>query len=65
MICWWWSRDTITSHDKGRCYVDCLEDYVQWLEEQIRLVGLDPLPLDRVPDYGGLTNRSLRVRESS
>lgn len=55
-------RDTITSHDKKRSYLECLEQYVQWLHEQIRLVGREPLPLERVQQYRGPSSRSIRVR---
>ncbi|KAI0652226.1 hypothetical protein C8Q79DRAFT_1005446 [Trametes meyenii] len=53
--------DTITSHDKKRCYLECLEEYVQWMHEQIRLVGHEPLPLERVSSYRGLKSRSIRT----
>ena len=42
------NRDTITSHDKKRSYLECLEEYVQWLHEQIRLIGYEPVPLERI-----------------
>ncbi|KAI0778538.1 hypothetical protein BD413DRAFT_110849 [Trametes elegans] len=53
--------DTITSHDKKRCYLECLEEYVQWLHEKIRLVGQEPLPLERVSSHRGLKSRSIRT----
>ncbi|KZT75192.1 hypothetical protein DAEQUDRAFT_761136 [Daedalea quercina L-15889] len=53
--------DTITSHDKKRSYLECLEQYVQWLHEQIRLVGREPLPLERVQEYRGPSSRSIRT----
>ncbi|KAI0734550.1 hypothetical protein C8Q72DRAFT_399109 [Fomitopsis betulina] len=53
--------DTITSHDKKRSYLECLEQYVQWLHEQIRLVGREPLPLERVQQYRGPSSRSIRT----
>ncbi|KAI0675628.1 hypothetical protein C8Q78DRAFT_1074632 [Trametes maxima] len=53
--------DTITSHDKKRCYLECLEEYVQWLHEQFRLVGQVPPPLERVSTYRGLKSRSIRT----
>ncbi|KAI0361230.1 hypothetical protein OH77DRAFT_1417467 [Trametes cingulata] len=53
--------DTITSHDKKRCYLECLEEYVQWMHEQLRLVGHEPLPLERVSSYRGLKSRSIRT----
>lgn len=54
-------RDTIKSHDKKRSYLECIEQYVQWLHEQIRLVGHEPAPFERVPTYRGLNSRSMRV----
>ena len=59
------SSDTITSHDKKRSYLECLEEYVQWLHEQIRLIGYEPVPLERISSYRGLRNSSLRVSFSS
>ncbi|KAI0931956.1 hypothetical protein AcW2_000720 [Taiwanofungus camphoratus] len=53
--------DTIKSHDKKRSYLECIEQYVQWLHEQIRLVGHEPAPFERVPTYRGLNSRSMRV----
>ncbi|KAI1793906.1 hypothetical protein LXA43DRAFT_181557 [Ganoderma leucocontextum] len=53
--------DTITSHDKKRSYLECLEEYVQWLHEQIRLVGHEPVALERISTYRGLKNSSLRT----
>ncbi|KAH9950465.1 hypothetical protein B0H21DRAFT_723455, partial [Amylocystis lapponica] len=54
--------DTITSHDKKRSYLECLERYVQWLHEQIQLAGHEPIQFERVSTYDGLTSRSMRVR---
>ncbi|KZT05933.1 uncharacterized protein LAESUDRAFT_206152 [Laetiporus sulphureus 93-53] len=53
--------DTITSHDKKRSYLECLEQYVQWLHDQIHLVGNEPASLGRVSTYRGLTSRSIRT----
>ncbi|EMD42213.1 hypothetical protein CERSUDRAFT_120988 [Gelatoporia subvermispora B] len=53
--------DTITSHDKKRSYLECLEQYVQWLHEQIRLVGHEPIAIERVSTYRGLNSRSIRT----
>jgi len=53
--------DTITSHDKKRNYLECLEQYVQWAHDQIRLVGHEPVPFERVSDYRGLNSRSIRT----
>lgn len=58
------SSDTISSHDKKRNYLECLEQYVQWLHEQIRLLGREPLPIERVEPQRDhrLSCRSIRVR---
>ncbi|KAH9847362.1 hypothetical protein C2E23DRAFT_741926 [Lenzites betulinus] len=53
--------DTITSHDKKRCYLECLEEYVQWLHERLRLAGQEPPPLERISTYRGLKSRSIRT----
>ena len=54
-------RDTISSHDKKRYYLECLEQYITYLHEQLRLVGHEPIALERVSTYRGLTSRSIRV----
>lgn len=56
------SSDTISSHDKKRHYLECLEHYVMYLHEQLHLVGAEPVHLERVSDYRGLNSRSIRVR---
>ena len=53
--------DTISSHDKKRYYLECLEQYITYLHEQLRLVGHEPVALERVSTYRGLTSRSIRV----
>lgn len=53
--------DTISSHDKKRYYLECLEQYITFLHEQLRLVGHEPVALERVSTYRGLTSRSIRV----
>ncbi|EIW64413.1 uncharacterized protein TRAVEDRAFT_158646 [Trametes versicolor FP-101664 SS1] len=53
--------DTITSHDKKRCYLECLEEYVQWMHDQLRLVGQEPIQVERVSSYRGLKSRSIRT----
>ncbi|KAI0055458.1 hypothetical protein BV25DRAFT_1928531 [Artomyces pyxidatus] len=53
--------DTISSHDKKRYYLECLEQYVSYLHEQLTLVGHKPIPLERVSSYRGLTTRSIRT----
>lgn len=58
----------MTSHDKKRNYLECIEQYVQWLHDQIRLVGYEPVPFNRVstecvyePSARGMSTRSIRV----
>ncbi|KAI0257550.1 hypothetical protein BJV78DRAFT_1278053 [Lactifluus subvellereus] len=53
--------DTISSHDKKRYYLECLEQYITYLHEQLRLVGHEPIALERVSTYRGLTSRSIRT----
>ncbi|KAH7883650.1 hypothetical protein F5I97DRAFT_1782108, partial [Phlebopus sp. FC_14] len=53
--------DTISSHEKKRHYLECLEHYVLYLHEQLRLVQTPPLTLERVSTYRGLSSRSIRT----
>ncbi|KAF8843976.1 hypothetical protein BDN67DRAFT_1000510 [Paxillus ammoniavirescens] len=53
--------DTISSHEKKRHYLECLEQYVLYLHEQLRLVQTLPLALERVSTYRGLSSRSIRT----
>ncbi|KAG1755215.1 uncharacterized protein EDB91DRAFT_280448 [Suillus paluster] len=53
--------DTISSHEKKRHYLECLEHYVLYLHEQLRLVDTAPLSLERVSTYRGLSSRSIRT----
>ncbi|KIM48135.1 hypothetical protein M413DRAFT_222754 [Hebeloma cylindrosporum] len=54
--------DTISSHDKKRHYLECLEQYVLYLHQQIEsVVGATPSPLVRTSSYPGLTSRSIRT----
>lgn len=55
------ARETISSHEKKRQYLECLEYYVMFLHQQLNLVGANPVPLERVQQYRGLNNRSIRV----
>ena len=54
-------RETISSHEKKRHYLECLEHYVLYLHQQLKLVGAEPVPLERVQQYRSLSNRSMRV----
>ncbi|KAH9082070.1 hypothetical protein EDB83DRAFT_2310318 [Lactarius deliciosus] len=47
--------------DPKRYYLECLEQYITYLHDQLRLVGHDPVPLERVSTYRGLTSRSIRT----
>ena len=58
-------RDSITSHDKKRCYLECLEEYVLWLHNLVQKSGQTPTRLERVESYQGLANNSLRVHHCS
>ncbi|KIL70767.1 hypothetical protein M378DRAFT_155704 [Amanita muscaria Koide BX008] len=55
------ARESISSHEKKRQYLECLEYYVMFLQQQLSLVGAEPVLLERVPQYRGLNNRSIRV----
>ncbi|KAI6007355.1 hypothetical protein EDD15DRAFT_49700 [Pisolithus albus] len=56
-----YSRDTISSHEKKRLHLECLEHYVLYLHEQLRLVHTPPLALERLSSYRGLSSRSMRT----
>ncbi|KAG7450467.1 uncharacterized protein BT62DRAFT_1001286 [Guyanagaster necrorhizus] len=53
--------DSISSHEKKRHYLECLERYVIYLHEQLNLTGAQPVPLERVSNYRGLSSRSIRT----
>jgi len=53
--------DSISSHEKKCHYLECLEHYVLYLHEQLRLVQIPPLALERVSTYRGLSSRSIRT----
>ncbi|KAK0208307.1 hypothetical protein DFS33DRAFT_1271594 [Desarmillaria ectypa] len=53
--------DTISSHEKKRHYLECLERYVIYLHEQLNLTGTQPVALERVSNYRGLSSRSIRT----
>ncbi|KAH7931059.1 hypothetical protein BV22DRAFT_26012 [Leucogyrophana mollusca] len=53
--------DSISSHDKKRHYLECVEQYVTYLHEQLRLVATEPLEFERVSTYRGLSSRSIRT----
>ncbi|KAF7970602.1 hypothetical protein HWV62_23621 [Athelia sp. TMB] len=53
--------DTISSHEKKRHYLECLEHYIVYIHDQLRLVGHTPVTLERVSTYRGLSSRSIRT----
>ncbi|KAG2023414.1 hypothetical protein CC2G_001071 [Coprinopsis cinerea AmutBmut pab1-1] len=53
--------ETISSHEKKRHYLECLEQYVMYLHQQLELLNVSPVPLKRVQSYGGLKSRSIRT----
>lgn len=55
------STESITSHEKKRHYLECLEHYVAFLHEHCRRNGLEPAPLERISSYRCLNSRSIRV----
>ncbi|KAJ7492555.1 hypothetical protein FB451DRAFT_538458 [Mycena latifolia] len=53
--------DDLSSHEKKRLYVECLEHYVQYLHQLLAYLNVPPIPLERVSSYRGLTSRSMRT----
>ncbi|KAH6917314.1 hypothetical protein BKA70DRAFT_1251858, partial [Coprinopsis sp. MPI-PUGE-AT-0042] len=53
--------DSISSHEKKRRYLECLENYVTYLEAQLRLIGVAPVRMRREETYRGLGSRSIRT----
>ncbi|KAJ6604720.1 hypothetical protein DFH09DRAFT_319433 [Mycena vulgaris] len=53
--------DDLSSHEKKRLYLECLEHYVQYLHQFFASLNVQPLPLERVSSYRGLTSRSMRT----
>lgn len=51
----------MSAHEKKRYYLEALEQYVIYLHDQLRLVHTEPLPLQRVATYPGMSSRSIRV----
>ena len=40
--------DSLSSHDKKRLYLDCLEQYVDYLHTDMVANGFQPVPIERV-----------------
>ena len=51
----------MSSHDKRRCYVGTLEEYVVWLEKEIMFFGGVPSSMKKIMKHKGMSCRSLRV----
>jgi hypothetical protein len=58
-------RETISLQDKKRAYVECMEQYIEFLHAQLRLVGHEPVAMQKAGGYSGMNTRSIRVRHSS
>jgi len=54
-------RDTISSHEKKRHYLECLEQYILYLHNEFGSLGLATGPIENVKTYPGLTSNSMRV----
>ncbi|KIK71067.1 hypothetical protein GYMLUDRAFT_235443 [Collybiopsis luxurians FD-317 M1] len=52
---------SITSHEKKRQYLLCLEQYVVYLHEQFKLIGASPIPIERYSTYRGMSSRNIRT----
>ncbi|KAG6911915.1 hypothetical protein DXG01_000162 [Tephrocybe rancida] len=56
------TRDAISSHEKKRHYLECLEYYVTYLHQQLALVGCAPVRLQRPTTSGrGMNSQSIRT----
>ncbi|KAF9056239.1 hypothetical protein BJ165DRAFT_1431933 [Panaeolus papilionaceus] len=53
--------DTITSHDKKRHYLECLESYISFLNSYFESIGAPIPPLTRFEHQKELDNRSIRT----
>ncbi|KAF9777400.1 hypothetical protein BJ322DRAFT_1063545 [Thelephora terrestris] len=53
--------DEMSSHDKRRCYVGTLEEYVIWLEKEMKVFGGVPISMKKVAKSKGMSCRSLRT----
>ncbi|KAH0590656.1 hypothetical protein J132_09870 [Termitomyces sp. J132] len=54
--------DVISSHEKKRHYLECLEYYVTYLHQQLSLVGCEPARLERpTTSTRGMSSQSIRT----
>ena len=59
--------DAISTHEKKRVFLEGLEEYVEWLEDQLRAAGIEPVQMNRVPIYRvpEIRTKSIRVSDPS
>lgn len=57
------TSESITSHEKKRHYLECLEHYVGFLHDHFRHNSIKPASLERISSYRCLSSRSIRVSE--
>ncbi|KAF8642383.1 hypothetical protein AX16_009651 [Volvariella volvacea WC 439] len=53
--------EPISSHEKKRHYLECLEHYVVYLQQQMGLLQAESIPMERIANYRGLSSRSIRT----
>ncbi|KAF7339412.1 hypothetical protein MSAN_02155200 [Mycena sanguinolenta] len=53
--------ETVSMHEKKRLYIQCLEQYIESLHQHCANLGIEPVPLERVSAYRGLTTHSMRT----
>ncbi|KAF5374790.1 hypothetical protein D9758_000218 [Tetrapyrgos nigripes] len=52
----------ISSHEKKRQYLECLEQYIIYLHDQLSLIGVEPVVLERAAQQQkGLSSQSIRT----
>ncbi|THV04881.1 hypothetical protein K435DRAFT_835141 [Dendrothele bispora CBS 962.96] len=54
-------QESISSHEKKRQYLECLEQYVMYLQDQLNTIGVEPAALERVQDHKGMSSQSIRT----
>ncbi|KAJ6519895.1 hypothetical protein C8R45DRAFT_39848 [Mycena sanguinolenta] len=55
------NSEGLSMHEKKRLYVECLEQYIESLHQHCANLGVEPVPLERVSAYRGLTTHSMRT----
>ncbi|KAI0702206.1 hypothetical protein C8Q76DRAFT_802498 [Earliella scabrosa] len=51
--------DRISAHERKRTYLESLEEYILWLEDQVRLAGLQPVEMERISTYREMEAKSM------